>query len=197
VVLIGLTGGIGSGKSTVGRLLAERGAVVVDADELARAAVEPGLPAHHAVVARFGTGVLRPDGQIDRAALARVVFRDDAARADLEAIVHPSVWSAISERAEAQAGSDRVVVAEVPLLVETGSDRFDGVVVVDCPEELAVRRLVEQRGLDEDDAWRRVAAQAARAERRARAGFVVRNDGSLDRLRAEVEAAWSWIQGLG
>ena len=197
MVLIGLTGGIGSGKSTVGRLLAERGAVVVDADELARAAVEPGLPAHHAVVARFGTGVLRPDGQIDRAALARVVFRDDAARADLEAIVHPSVWSAISERAEAQAGSDRVVVAEVPLLVETGSDRFDGVVVVDCPEELAVRRLVEQRGLDEDDAWRRVAAQAARAERRARAGFVVRNDGSLDRLRAEVEAAWSWIQGLG
>ena len=197
MVLIGLTGGIGSGKSTVGRFLAQRGAVVVDADDLARDAVEPGRPAHRAVVARFGTGVLRPDGHVDRPALARVVFSDAAARADLEAIVHPSVWSAISERAEAQAGSDRVVVAEVPLLVETGSDRFDGVVVVDCPEELAVRRLVEQRGVTEEDAWRRVATQAGRTERLARAEFVVHNDGTLEDLRAEVDAAWAWMQGLG
>ena len=197
MVLIGLTGGIGSGKSTVGRLLAQRGAVVVDADELARDAVEPGRPAHQAVVARFGTGALRPDGHVDRPALARVVFSDAAARADLEAIIHPAVWASIAERAAAEAGSDGVVVAEVPLLVETGSDRFDRVVVVDCAEEVAVRRLVEQRGVNEEDAWRRVATQAGRTERLARAEFVVHNDGTLEDLGAEVDAAWAWMQGLG
>jgi dephospho-CoA kinase len=196
VVVIGLTGGIGTGKSAVAALLSKLGAVVVDADELAREVVEPGGPAHAAVVERFGAGVLGPDGRVDRQALADVVFTDAGARADLEAIVHPAVAAARDERLATLAGTDAVVVAVVPLLVEVGWEGADAVVVVDCPEEVAVRRLVEGRGMDEADARRRMAAQTGRADRLAAADRVIVNDGTWADLEARVRATWQWMKAL-
>jgi dephospho-CoA kinase len=196
VVVIGLTGGIGTGKSAVAALLSKLGAVVVDADELAREVVEPGRPAHAAVVERFGAGVLGPDGRVDRQALADVVFTDAGARADLEAIVHPAVAAARDERLATLAGTDAVVVAVVPLLVEVGWEGADAVVVVDCPEEVAVRRLVEGRGMDEADARRRMAAQTGRADRLAAADRVIVNDGTWADLEARVRATWQWMKAL-
>ena len=196
MLVVGLTGGIGSGKSTVSRLLSERGAVVVDADAAARKVVEPGGPAYQAVVDRFGPGILTPDGSIDRPALAAIVFSDPAARADLEAITHPAVGVLINEQLAAEAGTDHVVVLDVPLLVESGRTGTAGVIVVDCPSETAIRRLVEQREMDEADARRRVAAQVSREERLAHADLVIDNSGSLDALRRQVDAAWAWIEGL-
>ena len=190
MLVVGLTGGIGSGKSTVSALLAERGAVVVDADRIAREVVEPGGPAHDAVLARFGT--------TDRPTIAAVVFGDEQARADLNAIVHPAVGAEIARRAAA-AGPDDVVVLDIPLLVETGGkDRYPmaGVVVVDAPIETAVRRLVEQRGMAEADVRARIAAQATREQRLAAADFVVDNSGDLEQLREEVDRCWSWMQSL-
>ena len=196
VVLIGLTGGIGVGKSSVASLFLERGAAVIDADDLAREVVEPGEPAYAAVVERFGPAVVAPDGRLDRKALADVVFADPRARADLEAVVHPAVVTRRDRRLAELEGTDLVVVAVVPLLVEVGWDGADAVVVVDCPEELAVRRLVEGRGMDEADVRRRMAAQATRAERLARADLVIANDGSPADLATEVDRAWTWIQSL-
>ena len=177
-------------------LLAARGAVVVDADDLAREAVEPEGPAYDAVVARFGAGVVAPDGTIDRPALAGLVFTDPVARADLEAIVHPAVAAARDRRLAELADGDDVVVAVVPLLVEVGWDEADAIVVVDCPEELAVRRLVEDRGMDEADVRRRLAAQASRGDRLARADYVIVNDGTRDDLAAEIERAWAWMRNV-
>lgn len=196
MLVVGLTGGIGSGKSSVARLLAERGAVVVNADFLAREVVEPAEPAHAAIVERFGPGVVAADGQIDRAALAQVVFGDAQALADLNAIVHPAVEKAIADVLRAEFPTDHVVVLEVPLWVEKGYGTAAGVIVVDCPEEVAVRRLVEQRGMDEADVRRRVAAQASRDERLARADFVINNEGTLYDLRRQTDEAWAWIEGL-
>jgi dephospho-CoA kinase len=193
-MVIGLTGGIGSGKSSVAQLFAERGAVVVDADVLAHAATAPGGAAHAAVIERFGPGIVAPDGSIDRGALADVVFADPAARTDLEALVHPAVLEAIDRRLTAEAATDSVVVVVVPLLVEVGWDGADAVVVVDCPEEVAIRRLVEERGMDEADVRRRLAAQADRATRLARADHVLTNDGTLDDLRRQVDALWSTLR---
>jgi len=193
VVVIGLTGGIGSGKSSVAAMFAERGAVVVDTDDLAHEAIEPGGPAYTAVAERFGSDVVSADGSIDRAALAAVVFADARARADLEAIVHPAVDDAFTRRLDEAHG---VVVAVVPLLAEVGWSRGDAVVVVDCPEELAVRRLVEGRGMATDDVRRRMAAQATRADRLAAADRVIVNDATLADLRRQVEATWQWIQGV-
>jgi len=193
MLVVGLTGGIGSGKSTVSTLLAERGALVVDTDAVARQVVAPGGPAHHALVARFG-----PELATDRGALAGVVFSDPAALADLNAIVHPAVRAEVGRRLEElRGGCTEVVVLAVPLLVETGgSYAVAGVVVVDCPEEIAVRRLVEHRGMDEPDVRRRMAAQASRADRIAAADIVIDNDGSLDDLAAQVDQTWQWIQTL-
>ena len=196
VVLIGLTGGMGVGKSTVASLFLERGAVVIDADDLAREVVEPREPAYAAVVERFGPSVVAADGRLDRRALAEIVFSDPAARADLEAVVHPAVAAARDRRLAQLAGTDRIVVAVVPLLVEVGWDDADAVVVVDCPEEVAVRRLVEGRGMEEADVRRRMAAQAARAERLARADLVITNDGTPADLAAEVDRAWERIQAI-
>ena len=195
--VVGLTGGIGSGKSTVAALLAGRGATVVDADRLAREVTEAGRAAHRAVVSRFGPEVAAPDGALDRPRLAAIVFADPGARADLEAIVHPAVGEAMAEQV-ARSGADEVVVLEIPLLVEVDRDRppLDGVVVVDCPVEVAVRRLVERRGMAEDDVRARVAAQSSRADRLARADFVVDNSGDLRHLAAEVDRCWSWIDSL-
>ncbi|TML88770.1 MAG: dephospho-CoA kinase [Actinobacteria bacterium] len=195
MLVVGLTGGIGSGKSTVSRLLSARGAVIVDADVVARRVVEPGGPAYQGVVDRFGPGILAADGTIDRRALAAIVFADPEARADLEAITHPAVGVLINEQLAAEAGTDHVVVLDVPLLVESGRTGTP-VIVVDCPPETAIRRLVEQRAMDEADARRRVAAQVSREERLAHADLVIDNSGSPEALEHQVDAAWAWIEGL-
>lgn len=199
MAVVGLTGGIGSGKSTVAALLAARGAVIVDADQLARASMAPGGAAYGGVVARFGPQVVSADGTIDRSRLASVVFADPAARADLEALVHPWVRAGVAERVGAEAGTGRVVVVEIPLLAESPSSRggLDAVVVVDCPEDVAVARLVGHRGMAEAAARARVAAQASRQERLALADFVVDNAGSPGDLAAQADRCWAWITALG
>ena len=187
---VGLTGGIGSGKSEVARLLAAKGAYVVDSDVLAREVVAPGTPGLAAVVAEFGPGVLDDAGGLDRPALAAIVFGDEEARARLNAIVHPLVGAAAAER-YAQAPPDAVLVHDVPLLVENGmAPLFDVVVVVDAPDELRVERLV-RRGMAEADARARIAAQATREQRNAVAHHVVDNSGTLDELRERVAALWA------
>ncbi|HEV2890166.1 MAG TPA: dephospho-CoA kinase [Frankiaceae bacterium] len=189
---VGLTGGIGSGKSEVARLLAARGAYVIDSDVLAREVVAPGTPGLNAVTEEFGDGVLAPDGSLDRAALAAVVFGDAEARARLNAIVHPLVGAAAAKR-YAAAPPGGVVVHDVPLLVETGMvPLFDVVVVVDAPDDLRVERLV-RRGLTEADARARIAAQAGREERNAVADVVVENDGTLEDLRDRVADLWAFL----
>lgn len=191
MIKVGLTGGIGAGKSEVARLLAQRGAVVVDADALAREAVAPGRPELAAVVAEFGDGVLAADGTLDRAALARVVFGDPERLAALEAIVHPYVARRSAELI-ADAPPDAVVVYDVPLLVEKQlQGDFDLVVVVEAPEDERVRRLVAARGMAESDARARIVAQATAAERAAVADVVVHNHGSPEELRHEVDSLWA------
>jgi dephospho-CoA kinase len=190
VLRIGLTGGIGSGKSTVAALLAERGAQVVDADRIARAVVEPGTPGLDAVVAEFGDGVLTAEGALDRPALAGVVFGDPAARARLDAVVHPLVRARAAELVAA-APPDAVVVQDVPLLVETGqAGAYDLVLVVEADPETRVARLVE-RGLSAEDARARIASQATDEQRRAVADVVLRNDGDRADLAAQVERFWT------
>ncbi|MDA2815174.1 dephospho-CoA kinase [Nocardiopsis sp. RSe5-2] len=183
---VGLTGGIGSGKSEVARRLAAAGALVVDADAIAREVVEPGTPGLAEVVAEFGEGVLDADGRLDRPRLGGIVFSDTAKLERLNAIVHPRV----AERTEelmARAPEDAVVVYDVPLLVENGlQSMYDLVVVVDAPEELRVRRLVEDRGMPEEQARARIAAQASREERLAVADIVVENAGPIGDLDARV-----------
>jgi dephospho-CoA kinase len=196
MLTVGLTGGIGSGKSTVSQMLAARGAVILDADVLAREVVEPATPAFDAIVERFGGAVVGPDGTLDRPALAAIVFRDDEARAALNAIVHPAVGLAMAERMQAHADTDDVLILDVPLLVESRRPGMAGVIVVDCPEDVAVQRLVEHRGFDEEDARNRVAAQASREERKAIADVVIDNSGAINALEPQVDAAWQWIQSL-
>jgi dephospho-CoA kinase len=190
---VGLTGGIGSGKSEVARLLAEHGAVVIDADALAREAVAPGTPGLAAVVEEFGPEVLAGDGSLDRAKLGAVVFGDDGRRAALEAIIHPYVGRRSAELM-ARADDDAVVVYDVPLLVEKQlQDGFDVVVVVDVSAETQVRRLAAARAMSEEEARRRIAAQAGREERLAVADVVIDNDtDDPDRraLRDQVDALW-------
>lgn len=196
VLLVGLTGGIGSGKSTVSALLAEKGAVIVDADRIAREIVEPGEPALARIVERFGTGVLDAGGRLDRAKVAAIVFNDRDALAALEAITHPAIGARMAQRIQEEAGTDHVVVLDIPLLVDKGRYPTRATIVVDTDPELAVRRVVDQRGLPEADVRARMANQISREERLALADFVVRNDGSLDDLRAEVDRCWTWLQEL-
>jgi dephospho-CoA kinase len=190
VLRIGLTGGIGSGKSEVSRRLAAHGALVIDADVLAREVVEPGTPGLAEVVEAFGTGVLADDGSLDRATLGAQVFGDDAGRRRLEAIIHPRVRARAAE-IEAAAGPDAVVVHDIPLLVETGqSDAFDGVIVVDVPIEVQLERLVGGRAMAEAEARSRIAAQASREQRAGAADWIVDNTGSLADLDAAVARVW-------
>jgi dephospho-CoA kinase len=194
VLLVGLTGGIGSGKSEVSRLLAARGAVIVDADVVARAVVEPGTAGLAAVVAAFGADVLAADGSLDRDRLAALVFADPDARARLNAIVHPLVGARTFELIAAAADADphAVVVNDVPLLVEAGlQDRYDVIVVVATEPATQVARLVQQRGMTESDASARIAAQAPLADKIAVADYVIRNDGSRDELARQVEEVWA------
>ncbi|ADB75802.1 dephospho-CoA kinase [Geodermatophilus obscurus] len=187
---IGLTGGIGSGKSTVAGLLAARGARIVDADRIAREVVEPGTPGLEAVVAAFGQEVLTPEGALDRPALAAVVFADPDARRRLDGIVHPLVRARATELVAA-APPDAVVVQDVPLLVETGqAGSYDLVLVVEADLDTRVRRLVG-RGLAEDDARARIAAQASDEQRRAVADVVLDNSGSVEDLEAQVDRFWA------
>ena len=196
VKLVGLGGGIGSGKSTVSSMFAERAAVIVDADLIARQVVEPGRPALAALAERFGPGILQGDGTLDRKALAAVAFADAESLAALNAITHPAITAEIVRQVGKNVGSDRIVVLDAALLFETGRVGMVGRMTVDVDLELAVSRLVAQRGFSEDDARARVAAQMSREERRAKADFVIDNSGDLDHLRHEVQRAWGWILGL-
>ena len=187
---IGLTGGIGSGKSTVSRLLAEHGAVIVDADAIARAVVEPGTPGLAAVVDAFGEGILTEDGALNRPALAAVVFADPQARKKLDGIVHPLVRAGATEIAHA-APPDAVVVHDVPLLAETGQGHsYDLVVVVEADTDTRVARLV-QRGLTAEDASARIAVQATDEQRRAIADVVLDNNGTPEHLAEQVDRFWA------
>ena len=187
---VGLTGGIGSGKSSVSALLASHGAVVIDYDQLAREAVEPGSPALKEISARFGPEVIAADGTLDRPALAALVFADPAALADLNAITHPAIGRLAAAR-EVEAGPDAIVVHDNPLLVEMGAaERCDVVVVVDVPEDLQVARLVDLRGMSEAEAHARIAAQASRQQRTGAADLVIDNTGPLDELALIVGGTW-------
>ncbi|MER5298376.1 MULTISPECIES: dephospho-CoA kinase [Streptomyces] len=190
---VGLTGGIGAGKSEVSRLLVERGAVLVDADRIAREVVAPGTEGLAAVVETFGEEVLAADGSLDRPKLGAIVFADPDRLAALNAIVHPLVGarSAELERAAAEAGEDTVIVHDVPLLAENGlAPLYDVVVVVDARPETQLDRLVRLRGMTEDDARARMAAQATREKRLEIAGIVVDNDGPLEQLAPRVDEVW-------
>lgn len=195
--LVGLTGGIGSGKSTVSTMLAERGAVIVDADRIARELQEPGSPVLAQMAERFGDHVIAPDGNLDRAAVAAIVFgTDDASRqalADLNGIVHPALQREIRARIEAERDTDRVVILDFPLLAENPRDDLDATIVIDVDPEVAVARLVEFRSMDADDARRRIANQASREQRLAIATHVIDNSGDLPALQSQVEAVWSAI----
>ena len=198
MLLVGLTGGIGSGKSTVACLLAGRGAVVIDADRIAREVVEPGGPAYQPMIDRFGPEVVRPDQTLDRAAIAEKAFATPEALADLNDITHPAIRSVMAERIAEQTGTDKVVVVDIPLLAEGGPSAYglSGVIVVDAPVEVAIRRLVDGRGLSDADARGRVAAQASREDRRRLADVVIDNAGSRDDLTRQVDEAWAWIETL-
>ncbi|MEV6103380.1 dephospho-CoA kinase [Streptomyces sp. NPDC051940] len=191
---VGLTGGIGAGKSEVSRLLASYGAVVIDADKIAREVVEVGTPGLAAVVAEFGPGVLAPDGSLDRPGLGAVVFADEARLKALNAIVHPLVRDRSAEL-EAAAGPDAITVHDVPLLAENGlAPLYDAVVVVDASEETRLHRLVELRGMSEAEARSRMAAQATRADRLAIADHVIDNDGPLGDLAPQVRKVWEALR---
>ena len=190
--LIGLTGNIASGKSTVARLLVERGAVLVDADRLAREVVRPGTPALARIVERFGEGILAPDGTLDRAELRGHVFADRVELEALNAIVHPEVERLREQRvAQARAAGADVVVCDIPLLFEKHlADRFDAIVLVDAPRPVRLERLVRDRGLHEAEAMDMIAAQMPAELKRARSDFVIDNDGSLADLEARVDDVW-------
>lgn len=194
---VGLTGGIASGKSTVSAILAELGAVIIDGDLLAREVVEKGTPGLAAVVAEFGEGLLTPEGDLDRPAMGALVFGDTEARKRLEAIVHPLVFERIIDL-EANAPADALVVHDIPLLAESGrADTFDSVVVVHAPEDVQIRRMIEERGWTEAEARARIAAQAAAEDRLAIATHVIDNTGTLEDLRRRVTEVFEELVGRG
>ena len=196
MLLIGLTGGMGSGKSSVSARLAALGAVVVDADAITRSLQQPGQAVFDAMVERFGPEIVASDGSLNRQAVADVVFDDPRALADLNAIVHPAVGAEIAQRLETAAASDDVVILDVPLLVESGRSDMAALVVVDVDPEVAVERLVKFRGIREPDARSRMARQATRSQRLSLADFVVDISGTEQDLDREVERLWNWIQDL-
>jgi dephospho-CoA kinase len=195
LLLVGLTGGLASGKSTVASLLARRGAIVVDADELSRRAVAPGTPGLARIVETFGSKVLDAGGGLDRAALAAVVFADKEKRRVLESIVHPEVFRLLDGVVSGYRATDAVVVFDAPLIVETGFHQAcDLVIVVSSPVEAQVARVVRARGMSEGEARSRIDSQASPAERERHADIVVRNDGTLEQLEEHVESLWKELQ---
>lgn len=193
---IGLTGGIGSGKSTVAALLVKRGAVLLDADAIVRELQEPGTPVFVAMVERWGDEIVAADGGLNRQAVADRAFGDADELEALNAIVHPAVADEMTRRRKALAGTDATVILDIPLLVESGHEGLGGVIVVDVDPDVAVGRLVTHRGFTEDDARGRIARQASREDRLARADVVIDNSGTVADLFAEVGLAWAWIEGL-
>jgi dephospho-CoA kinase len=194
-VRVGLTGGIASGKSTVAAILVELGAVLIDGDALAREVVARGTPGLAQVVEAFGSDLLTPEGDLDRAALGRIVFSDEAARRRLEGITHPLIFERYAEL-EAAAPPGALVVHDIPLLAESGrADTFDAVIVVDVPPEVQVDRMVRERGWTREEAESRIAAQASREDRLAIATHVIDNTGSLEELRARVAEVHAELTG--
>jgi dephospho-CoA kinase len=196
VILVGLTGGIGAGKSTVSTLLALHGAVIVDADQIARDLQGPGTPVVAAMADRFGQHIIRDDGTLDRAAVAAIVFNDEAALKDLNGIVHPAMQAEIQRQIDAHRDTDRVVVLDFPLLGENPREGLVATIVVDIPVEVAVERLVRERGMDEADARARIGSQISREQRLERATHVIDNSGDRESLQRQVDALWSELQTL-
>jgi len=196
VILVGLTGGIGAGKSTVSTMLAERGAVIVDADQIARDLQAPGSPVLDRMAERFGAHIIGDDGVLDRAAVASIVFNDEQALSDLNGIVHPAMQDEIQRRIDAQRDTDRVVVLDFPLLGENPRKGLAATVVVDIPVDVAVERLVDQRGMDEADARARISSQISREQRLETATHVLDNGGDLESLTGQVDALWEQLRAL-
>jgi dephospho-CoA kinase len=198
VILLALTGGIGSGKSTVSLLLAAKGAVIIDADEVAKQLQAPGGAVLAAMVERWGSGILQADGTLNRQAVADIVFNDRDELAALNKMTHPAVRREMARQAREEAESGRVTIMDTPLLVETFDKQppFSGIVVVDVPPEVAVERLVRYRGFSDVDAWSRISRQADREERLAIAGFVVDNSGPPDQLNEQVDRLMAWTATL-
>jgi len=194
VLVLGLTGGIGSGKSTVSALLEAKGAVIVDADRIVRELQQPGEPVFEAMVEAFGPGIVAADGSLDRQAVADLVFHDEEKLKQLNGIVHPAVGARILERLDELADQEGVVILDIPLLVEKGGYETGGTIVVDVDPELAIQRLVEHRGFDADDARARMSRQATREERLERATVVLDNSGTLEDLERQVGRLWARIQ---
>ncbi len=198
MLAVGLTGGIGTGKSSVAELLAEHGAALVDADRIAREVVEPGGPAYQPMVDRFGPGILDAEGRIDRPRVAELVFGDPAALADLNTITHPAIGAEMIRRKDEHAGSDRIVVLDIPLLRAEHRELLSlaVVVVVDAPPEVALERLVTRRAMPEADARARMAAQPERSARLEGADLVIDNGRDEDHLRGEVDRIWATLVEL-
>ena len=196
MLAVGLTGGIGSGKSAVADLLVERGAVLIDADQVARDVVAPGGPAYQPLVDRFGPQILHEDGTIDRKALAAVAFADEETRLELNAITHPAIGIAMIQARDALADTDDIVVLAIPLLTALHREtvKLHKVVVVDTPTDVALERLLSQRGFDRADAEARIRSQISREERAKEADYVLDNSGDREALEIEVAKLWDWLQ---
>ena len=195
MLAIGLTGGIGSGKSAVAGLLVERGAVLIDADQVAREVVEPGGPAYQPLIDRFGSGIVSADGTLDRQALAKVAFADDETRQELNAITHPAIGIAMIQARDALENTDDIVVLAIPLLTAAHREtvKLHKVVVVDTPVDVALARLLSQRGFDRQDAEARIRSQISREERVKEADYVLDNSGDRAALEREVAELWDWL----
>jgi dephospho-CoA kinase len=196
MILVGLTGGIGSGKSTVSQMLASRGAVIVDADAITRELQAPGEPLLGVIADRFGHDVLAADGSLVREKLASIVFRDAEALADLNKIVHPAVGREMARRIDEQRDTENIVVLDIPLLAENPRSGLSGVIVVEIDPELALRRLVEHRGMSEADARARIERQTSLEKRREIADFILDNSGDKSSLESQVSEMWIWLQKL-
>jgi dephospho-CoA kinase len=196
MILVGLTGGIGSGKSTVSARLASRGAVIIDADAITREVQLPGSDVVKELAERFGPEVLAADGSLERQALANIVFTDPEALKALNTIVHPAVGREMNRRMIEQRATTNVVVLDIPLLTENPREGLQGRIVVDVPVETQVQRLVAHRGFDEADARARISRQASREDRLAKADFVVDNSGAPEDLDAQIDRLWDWLISL-
>ena len=196
MILVGLTGGIGSGKSTVSALLQKRGAVIIDADAITRELQAPGAPLLQVLAERFGDHIIDANGALDRAALATIAFSDPEALKDLNGIVHPAVAGEMDRQLKAQRSTDNVVILDIPLLTENPRTGLCGVVVVDVPIETAIERLVAHRNMDATDARARIDKQASREARVAIADKVIDNSGDLSALESQVSDLWEWLVAL-
>ncbi len=196
MILIGLTGGIGCGKTEVSRLLEKHGAVILDADLIVRELQQPGQEIFLRMVEMFGDKVVANDGSLDRAAIANEVFKDAELLKKLNFLIHPVVRRVMNERIETYRNTDKVIVLDIPLLVENPREGLDGVLVVDLDPDVAVERIVDQRKMSIDDARARVSRQSSREDRLAIANHVIDNSGDKDALAKQVEIAWSWITSL-